>query len=151
MSDLRDSLIGLLEPELQAIGYELVELEYKGRGKAGLVRLYIDKPDGVGLDDCERVSRRVSALLDVEDPVPGQYDLEVSSPGLDRPLRTPEHYRRYVGEKVKVQTVRPLDGRRRFKGPLVAFDGARLTVEVDGEERVIPLEAVERASLAPDA
>ena len=151
MSDLRDRLIGMLEPELAAIGYELVELEYKGRGKAGLVRLYIDRPDGVGLDDCERVSRRVSALLDVEDPVPGQYDLEVSSPGLDRPLRTAEHYRRFVGETVKVQTVRPLEGRRRFKGPLVGFDGETLRVAVDGVERAIPLEAVERASLAPDA
>lgn len=151
MSDLRDRLISMLEPELASIGYELVELEYRSRGKGGLVRVYIDRQDGVGLDDCERVSRRVSALLDVEDPVPGQYDLEVSSPGLDRPLRTPEHYRRYVGEQVKVQTVRPLEGRRRFKGPLVAFDGEVLTVEVDGVERAIPLDVVERASLAPGA
>ncbi|MEX0899814.1 MAG: ribosome maturation factor RimP [Gammaproteobacteria bacterium] len=150
-TDLRDKLIALLEPELGTIGYELVELEYKPRGHNGLLRLYIDAADGIGLDDCAKVSRRVSALLDVEDPIPGAYELEVSSPGLNRPLRTIEHYRRFAGEKVKVQTVRPIEGQRRFKGVLRAVEGTTLQLEVDGEERVIPLDLVERASLAPDA
>lgn len=150
-TDLRDKLIALLEPELGTIGYELVELEYKPRGHNGLLRVYIDAADGVGLEDCAKVSRRVSSLLDVEDPIPGAYDLEVSSPGLNRPLRTLEHYRRFAGEKVKLQTVRPIEGQRRFKGVLRAVDGTTLQLEVDGEERVIPLDLVERASLAPDA
>ncbi len=150
-TDLRDKLIALLEPELGTIGYELVELEYKPRGHNGLLRVYIDAADGVGLEDCAKVSRRVSSLLDVEDPIPGAYDLEVSSPGLNRPLRTLEHYRRFAGEKVKVQTVRPIEGQRRFKGMLRAVDDTTLQLEVDGEEREIPLDLVERASLAPDA
>lgn len=150
-TDLRDKLIALLEPELGTIGYELVELEYKPRGHNGLLRVYIDAETGVGLEDCAKVSRRVSSLLDVEDPIPGTYDLEVSSPGLNRPLRTLEHYRRFAGERVKVQTVRPIEGQRRFKGVLRAVEGTTLQLVVDGEERVIPLDLVERASLAPDA
>ena len=150
-ADLREQLIALLEPELKTLGYELVELEFKGRGGSGLLRIYIDAPDGIGLEDCSKVSRRVSAILDVEDPVPGKYDLEVSSPGLNRPLRTLEHYRRFVGENVKLQLVRALEGQRRFKGRMLAVDARTLTLEVDGEERAIPLDLIERASLAPDA
>jgi ribosome maturation factor RimP len=101
--------------------------------------------------DCEKVSRRISALLDVEDPVPGHYELEVSSPGFDRPLRTLEHFQRYLGAQVKVETLRPLDGRRRFKGTLLAADADRVRVEVDGAERDIPFGLIARASLVPDA
>lgn len=150
-TDLREQLIGLLEPELATLGYELVELEFKGRSGTGLLRVYIDGADGVGLEDCAKVSHRIGAVLDVEDPIPGQYELEVSSPGFNRPLRTLAHYRHAVGEPVKIQLVRPLDGRRRFKGPLRAVDQHALRVEVDGVEREIPFELVERASLAPDA
>jgi len=97
---LRDTLVTLVRPVVEDLGYELWELEYSpGRGN-GLLRLYIDAPAGIAIDDCERVSRAVSALLDAEDPVPGQYTLEVSSPGLERPLRTPEHFAPYAGEKV---------------------------------------------------
>lgn len=151
MSDLRQSLIAMLEPELDAVGYELIELEVKPRGGATLVRIYIDAEGGIGLDDCEKVSRQVSALLDVEDPIPGRYDLEVSSPGFDRPLRTLEHFRRFVGSQVKVETVRPLDGRKRFKGLLQSADADALRIEVDGTERQIPFGLIARASLVPDA
>lgn len=150
MADLRHKMIAMIEPELAVMGYELVELEYKPRGGQGLLRAYIDAPDGVGLDDCAKVSRRISALLDVEDPIPGSYELEVSSPGFNRPLRTPEHFRQAAGETVKVQLVRPLDGRRRFKGLLRAVDRDALRLEVDGTEREIAFDLVERASLAPD-
>lgn len=144
MRDLRDKLIGLLEPELAKLGYELVELEAR-TGGAGLVRLYIDTPAGVTLDDCAKVSRRVGALLDVEDPMPGSYELEVSSPGLDRPLRTPAHFGASVGGTVKLQTVRAIDGRRRYKGLLRRMEGDALEVEVDGMVHTIPLDMVERA------
>lgn len=147
--DLRDKLIALLEPEIEAMGYELVEVEARGRGSNGLLRLYIDAEAGIGLGDCAKVSRRVSAVLDVEDPMPGAYELEVSSPGFDRPLRTLEHYQRVVGEVVKIQLVRPLDGRRRFKGLLRAVDADTLQLEVDGSEVAVPFEAIERAKLQP--
>lgn len=151
MADLRDKLIAIIEPELATIGYELVELVYKPRGGNALLRLYIDAEAGIGLDDCAKVSRRVSAILDVEDPIPGSYELEVSSPGTDRPLRTLGHFQRYVGDEVKVETVRPLDGRRRFKGPLLSANAEKLRMVVDGTEREIPFTLVERASLVPHA
>ena len=113
---LRDTLTAMLRPVVEELGYELWELEYSpGRGN-GFVRLYIDAEAGITVDDCERVSRAVSEVLDAEDPVPGQYTLEVSSPGLDRPLRTPEHFARFVGETVFVELAQPQDGRRRFAG-----------------------------------
>ncbi len=148
--DLRDKLIALLEPEIEGMGYELVEIQAKGRGGSGLVRIFIDHEDGIGLGDCEKVSRRVSALLDVEDPIKGAYELEVSSPGFDRPLRTLAHYHQYTGEQVKVQLVRALEGRRRFKGLLRGVDNDTLQIEVDGVMQAIPLDQVEWAQLAPD-
>ena len=108
----------LLEPTVERLGYELIDLELRLGGRQGMVRLFIDKPDGIDLDDCERVSRAVSALLDVEDPVPGNYNLEVSSPGLDRKLTKVEHFQRFVGETLKVELRFPIAGRRRFRGTL---------------------------------
>jgi len=104
-------LIRLLEAPLAALGYELVDLDLR-MGRNGLLRLYIDREGGVTLDDCEHVSRQISAFLDVEDPMPGRYVLEVSSPGIERRLRTVEHFRRFVNEEVKIQLARPQDGRR---------------------------------------
>jgi ribosome maturation factor RimP len=114
---LRDRLMALVQPVIEGLGYELWDLEYApGRGD-GLVRVYIDATAGVTLDDCERVSRAVSGVLDESDPVPGHYTLEVSSPGLERTLRTAGQFARYVGENVYVELAQPLDGRRRYKGP----------------------------------
>ncbi len=147
---LRDTLAALLAPLVEGLGYELWELEYApGRGN-GLLRLYIDADAGITLDDCERVSRAVSELLDAEDPVPGQYTLEVSSPGVERPLRTAEHFARFVGEKVYVETVQALEGRRRFKGALTACDAATVEVEVDGRRWTLPISGIRKAHLAPD-
>lgn len=150
MSDLRQKLIELLEPELARMGYELVELEARAHGQNGLLRIYIDHADGIGLEQCAEVSRRVGALLDVEDPMPGAYELEVSSPGFDRPLRTEAHFAQVVGQVVKIKTVRPLDGRRRFKGLLRSVDAGQLQVEVDGAVTGVPLELVEKANLVPE-
>jgi ribosome maturation factor RimP len=147
----RDELANLLEPTVERLGYELVDLEVRLGGKGGLVRLYIDKPDGIDLDDCEKVSLAVSALLDVEDPVPGNYNLEVSSPGLDRKLTKVEHFQRFAGETVKVQMRFPIDGRRRFRGTLVSSDEENIVVEVDGESFSLPLKTIDTARLVPEA
>ena len=147
---LRDTLAALLAPVVEALGYELWELEYSaGRGN-GLLRLYIDAEAGITLDDCERVSRAVSEQLDATDPIPGQYTLEVSSPGLERPLRSAAHFARFTGETVSVETVQPLEGRRRFKGRLAAAGAETVEVEVDGRRWTLPLGGIRRAHLAPD-
>ena len=140
----------LLEPTIERLGYELIDLEAKLGGKGGLVRLYIDKPEGIDLEDCEKVSLAVSALLDVEDPIPGNYNLEVSSPGLDRKLTKVEHFQRFAGETVKVQMRFPIEGRRRFRGTLVSSDDENIVVEVDGESHSLPLKTIDTARLVPD-
>ena len=149
---LRDRLSALLEPVVEGLGFELWELEYlPGRGNA-LLRLYIDTQAhaGITVDDCERVSRAASEVLDATDPVPGNYTLEVSSPGIERPLRTARHFAPYVGETVFVETVHLVDERRRFKGRLVAADGEAIEVEVDGRTHRLPIAGIRKAHLAPD-
>lgn len=145
-----DELAKLLEPTVERLGYELADLEVRLGGKGGLVRVFIDKPEGIDLDDCEKVSLAVSALLDVEDPVPGNYSLEVSSPGLDRKLTKVEHFQRFEGETVKVQMRFPIDGRRRFRGTLVSSNDENIVVEVDGESHSLPLKTIDTARLVPE-
>ncbi|RZV32371.1 MAG: ribosome maturation factor RimP [Chromatiales bacterium] len=145
-----DELAKLLEPTVERLGYELADLEVRLGSKGGLVRIFIDKPDGIDLDDCEKVSLAVSALLDVEDPVPGNYNLEVSSPGLDRKLTKVEHFQRFEGETVKVQMRFPIEGRRRFRGTLVSSDDENIVVEVDGESHSLPLKTIDTARLVPE-
>jgi ribosome maturation factor RimP len=146
---LRDQLSELLEPVVRNLGYELWELEYAGRAGGGLLRLYIDSPEGITVDDCERVSRAVSAALDASDPIPGQYTLEVSSPGLDRVLRTPAHFARFTGENVRLETSQPVNGRKRFAGKLIQVDPDQITIEVDGSGVKLPFDAIHKARLAP--
>ena len=140
---MRARLLALLEPVIGALGYELVELEHSG----ALLRVYIDGPKGITVDDCEQVSRQVSALLDAEDPIGGRYTLEVSSPGLDRPLRTAEHFRAHAGKRAKLELAVPMDGRRRYTGTLQGLDDGQVLIEVDGKVFKIPLRALERARL----
>lgn len=138
----------LLEPAIEGLGYELVELEHRA-GNRGLVRLYIDHPDGIGLDDCEQVSHEVSALLDVSDPLPGKYVLEVSSPGEDRVLRKPQHFAAFTGERIRVELTTEHEGRRRYTGSLVGIEDEEVLVESDGELVRLQLGAIARARLAP--
>lgn len=142
-------LARLLEPTVEGLGYELADLELRIGGKNGVVRIFIDRPEGVGLDDCEVVSRQVSALLDVEDPVPGHYVLEVSSPGLDRKLTKPAHFQRFVGEEVRVQMRFPVEGRRRFRGKLLSAGEKTIGVEVDGITHSLPMATIDSARLVP--
>lgn len=147
---LRDKLIALLEPLLVGLGFELVDLEFApGRGSAH-VTVYIDRAAGIGIEDCERCSREISALLDVHDPIPQAYTLEVSSPGLDRVLRTPEHYQRYTGARVLVELQVPRDGRRRYTGKLVNSDAAGIELEVDGTGVSASYPEIAQTRLAPE-
>ena len=145
-----DELAKLLEPTVERLGYELADLEVRLGGKGGLIRVFIDKADGIGLEDCEKVSLAVSAILDVEDPVPGNYHLEVSSPGLDRKLTKVEHFQRFAGETVKIEMRFPIEGRRRFRGTLVSSDEENIVVEVDGESHSLPLKTIDTARLVPE-
>ncbi len=144
-----EELIGLLEPAIESQGYELVDLEMRLGGRDGVIRVFIDKPDGVGLEDCEAVSRQISALLDVEDPIPGHYVLEVSSPGLDRRLTKIEHFRRFAGEDVRIKLRFPLEGRRNFQGAIKAVDDENIEVEVDGQSHRLPIATIASARLVP--
>lgn len=147
---LRDQLIELLEPVVSGLGYELWELEYGARPGGGLLRLYIDSPDGISVDDCERVSRAVSEKLDAADPIASEYTLEVSSPGMDRVLRTQSHFERFAGERVKLEMSEPVNGRKRFAGRLTAVSGGEVTLEVDGAAVQLPIAGIHKARVAPD-
>jgi len=146
-----DELQRLLDPAIERLGYELTDLEVRLGGQGGLIRLTIDKPDGIDLDDCEKVSHAMSALLDVEDPVPGNYNLEVSSPGLDRKLTKVKHFQRFEGETLKVTLRFPIEGRRRFRGKLLSSNEENIVVEVDGESHSLPLTMIDTARLVPEA
>lgn len=146
---LREKLIALTEPLLEQLGYELVDLEYAPGRAHAVLRVFIDRPEGVGLDDCERASHELSALLDVEDPVPVGYTLEVSSPGLDRVLRTPAHFQRFVGERVWLELRIARAGRRRYTGRLEALTSEGIELNVDGATVRVPFTEIGRARLAP--
>ncbi len=163
--DIRQHLLEIAEPVCADSGYELVDIDYTTAPSGWVVRVYIDRlgdsplaiqKGGISFDDCEKLSRQLGAVLDVEDPVPHTYSLEVSSPGLDRPLRTAEHYQRYLGEIAKVALGEPLDGRRNFKGVLRALepspgpDAQVLVIEVDGNEFHLRLADIASARLVPD-
>ncbi len=140
----------LLGPVVCGLGYELVGIEYSPGSKAGLLRLYIDRPEGVTLDDCQLVSHQVSGVLDVADPISGRYALEVSSPGMDRPLFEPGQFERYAGSQVRVRTRGAVQGRKRFKGRLVGCADGCVTLEIEGGEVRVPLGEIESARLIPE-
>jgi ribosome maturation factor RimP len=151
---LRAELRRLLEPGVRALGCELVDVELAGGGRHPTLRVYIDKPGGVTVDDCADVSRQLSAILDVEDPIRDRYTLEVSSPGLDRPLVTAQDFARQRGETVKVRLPAPLAGRRNFTGRVLEVRDGDVVLEVEGpggaRERVsLSIEGIERARLVP--
>ena len=138
----------LLEPTVSGLGYELVGVELVGARGNRTLRVYIDTPAGIRLEDCEAVSHQVSGVLDVEDPIEGFYNLEVSSPGLDRPIFKSADYDRFSGERIKLRLVELHEGRRRVKGILGGLDGECVRVrDADGTELRIPLELIDRARL----
>ena len=141
----------MLEPGIRSLGYELVGVEFQSGGKGGgLLRVYIDSEDGISADDCQRVSYQVSGVLDVEDPIPGHYTLEVSSPGLDRLLFRRADFDRFAGQLVKLRLTYPIEGQRRFKGRLIGMRGEQVVIEADDTEISLPFAQVEQARLVPE-
>jgi ribosome maturation factor RimP len=166
---LRERLIELAEPLLTRLGYELVDIEYAATRSGATLRVYIDWPegrippevadapddgnramDGIGVEDCERVSQELSTLLDGEDPIAVPYTLEVSSPGADRILRTPAHYGRQLGQRVHVELNAPRDGRRRYTGELIRADDEGIELKVDGKAVTARFVEIGKTRLAPD-
>ena len=139
----------LAGPIILALDCELWGTELIRQGRSTLLRIYIDREQGVTIEDCEAVSRRVSQVLDVESPIAGQYTLEVSSPGMDRLLFRIEHYAEYAGETVEIRLNQPFEGRRKLTGTLAGVDGDEVLVQVGDEEFVLPLEWIQRARIVP--
>lgn len=160
MSDKATEIASLLAPTVGSLGLELLGVEYLPAAGGSLLRLYIDipadqagngaEPRAVGIEDCEAVSREVSAQLDVEDPISGNYTLEVSSPGVDRPLFTLDHFRRFAGETAKVVLRLPQDGRRRLTGRIVAVGEEEVVFDVDGSSLAVAFDNIDKARLVPD-
>ncbi len=146
---MKNRLFGLLEPVAAGLGYELIEIEFSSAGRNSVVRVYIDRTDGagVGLDDCERVSRAIGAVLEAADPIGHEYQLEVSSPGFDRPLRTAAHFARFAGSEARIELAAPIEGRRRFRGLLGTVADGKVTIEVDRREWKLPLAGISKARL----
>lgn len=150
MSSLEQRLTEMLEPTVESLSFELLGVEFVRAGKHSTLRLFIDHADGINVDHCAEVSRQVSAILDVEDPISTEYNLEVSSPGLDRPLFKLSHFENVIGQDVTVKLNVPYEGRRNFKGPLVAVeDDGYVVVQVDAEQFALPIEMVAKANVVP--
>lgn len=146
----------IVERVAASLGLEVWDVEFRGGGKARMLRIFIDKPQGVTHEDCANVSREVGTILDVEDIIPGSYTLEVSSPGLDRKLRRAGDYERFTGSKIKVQTRIPVENTRHFEGRLKGLHEGRVLLEYGGGKKTeartveIPLEEIEKANLVPE-
>jgi ribosome maturation factor RimP len=140
----------VVEPILQSQGYELVDLEYQRESRGWVLRIYLDREGGITLDDCTGVSHEVGAVLEVKDVIPNAYVLEVSSPGLTRPLKKPEDYNRFRNQLVKIKLFQPLDGRRNFKGTLLGLEGETVRVEAEGQVFEMPLQSIAKANLEID-
>lgn len=150
MSKLEQSLNDMLTAPVEALGFEFVGLEFIRAGKFSTLRVYIDSPEGISVDDCADVSHQVSAVLDVEDPISSNYNLEVSSPGMDRPLFKEAHYQAIIGEDVSLRLRIPQDGRRNFKGQLTGCENGSIQVTVDGQSFNLMLNNVEKGNLVPN-
>jgi ribosome maturation factor RimP len=147
----RTELEAIIEPVVEGLGYELVGVEYIPQGRHSILRVYIDKPDGINIDDCSAVSRQISGVMDVEDPIHGEYNLEVSSPGLDRPLFKLSHYEQFIGERCSVRLKRLYQERRKFKGVIAAVGGEAVTFKLEHEvEFEVPFDEIDKANLEPE-
>lgn len=140
----------LIQPLVEDLGYEFIGLEYNSNPKHAVLRIYIDTEKGVGIEDCEKVSRETAALLDVKDPIRSQYNLEVSSPGLDRPLFTPVHFKEFTGAIAQINLFAPLDGRRKFSGAILSAGEDSVSIEQDGVEVTLDYDNIAKARLVPD-
>jgi len=149
VSSKLEQLQALLAPVVEALGYQCWGVEFISQGRHSLLRVYIDHPNGILIDDCEKVSRQISGVLDVEDPISGEYTLEVSSPGMDRPLFTLEQFAAHVGAQVKIRLRSPYEGRRNFQGVLRGVEEQDVVVQVDNHEYLLPIESIDKANIIP--
>lgn len=149
MASTQDKLSDLIAPVVEALGCELWGLEYLTQGRHATLRIFIEKESGVGLEDCEKVSRQVSSVMDVEDPIASQYTLEVSSPGMDRLLFNLDHYKRSIGEKVSIKLSRKFEERKKLQGVIVGVEDDEVVLQVEDEEYLLPVELIERAHIIP--
>ncbi len=145
-------LTELLQPAVEALGFELIGIEYHPQGKHSVLRVYIDNPEGINADDCGSVSHQVSGILDVEEPLKGAYTLEVSSPGLDRPLFSLKHYKQFVGHNIKLKLRQTVEKQKKFKGEITHIDGERIFIFCEDIKSEIgfELDEVDKANLVPD-
>lgn len=143
-------LDNIIAPSVALLGYEYLGAELVNEDNQRVLRVFIDSDAGINISDCEKVSKQVSAVLDVEDPIAGQYTLLVSSPGLDRPLFTPEHYQRFNGHPIKIKLSVPMDGRRNFKGLIKAVSEEKVTLELEDGQVDLPFAGIEKANLIPE-
>ena len=149
LSAQRDKLEEMLRPGIEALGFDLWGIEYQSHAKRSMLRIYIDAEAGISVDDCAKVSHQVSGVLDVEDPITGEYTLEVSSPGMDRPLYRLEQYAEYIGSDINIRLRIAFEGRRKFQGRLVAIEGDEVVIQLDGHEYLLPFEQIDRAQVVP--
>jgi ribosome maturation factor RimP len=149
VSSKAQQIQALLEPTVEAMGFELWGVEYLSQGRHSLLRLYIESEQGISVDDCAAVSEQASGVLDVEDPISGEYTLEVSSPGMDRLLFRLDQYPGYVGETLELRLRAPFEGRRKFRGTLRGIEEQDIVIQVDDHEYLLPYSAVEKARVQP--
>lgn len=149
MVKVADKVVALINPVIKDMGYELLGVEYVTSGKHSILRLFIDSEQGIGVNDCEMVSQQVSAIMDVEDPITGQYSLEVSSPGIERPLFTLAHYQRFLGHDISLRLFRSIEGRRKFSGCIGSISEVNETIELVTElgPVTIDLNLIDKANL----
>ncbi|HGJ5874489.1 ribosome maturation factor RimP [Arsenophonus apicola] len=148
MSTLEQKLTSMISVPVEALGFEFVGLEFI-RARVSTLRVYIDNEHGVTVDDCADVSHQVSAVLDVEDPISVLYNLEISSPGLERPLFTVAHYQRFIGKEVNLILRIAMQNRRKWQGIIKAVNDEMITVTVDGKDEVFALKNIQKANLVP--
>ncbi len=137
----------IIEPAVNAAGYELLGVDYFPHGRNSILRVYIDSPNGINIDDCEKASRQISSILDVEDPIHGKYQLEVSSPGIDRPLFKIEHYQQQLNHSVKIKLRIPINGQKHFKGKLLKADASNIQLECETEIITISYKQIQKGRL----
>ena len=147
-----EELTTMLEPAVAACGFDLWGIEFFQQGRHSVLRLFVDteREEGVSVEDCSAVSHQVSGVLDVEDPIAGEYTLEVSSPGWDRVLFKPSQYQRFIGEEASLRLNAPLQGRRRYKGRIEAVSDTQVTLHVEGVSVDIPFAAIDKANIVPN-
>lgn len=150
MKQAPEHLVELIEPIVEGLGYECVGIEYNPHPSHGMLRVYIDSEQGILLDDCTKVSHQLSGMLDVEDPIPGEYQLEVSSPGADRPFFKLSQFQRFVGSKVNISLFKPIDKRRKLSGEIKSVDGDAVVIQEGEKLFSVPFQAMSKARLAPD-